>query len=559
MRSKKKKASPVEVEINNEDIFEKTDNSQKEHKKKKKKQNKGGSNKETKKQKKERKRKHITMSYKKLDKEIRGWGYEYNAKKYLATMFLVLVGMVTVGYFFLLKIWFVAILALCAVLAMPFIVLAQFAYIGNNDKFEDIVNYLEQMILSFKRSPKILSAMKDSRDLATGKMRKCLNEAIEIIETDTESQDVYEKAFSIIEKEYRCSRIKTLHRFMLNVEMESSTNYQNSIDNLYSDIRSWVTRTYKYQAELSATKSKIMIIMGLSLGISLFFTYMLKRAEEATASSGNDYALHMIDSGTYQVATTIFIITFILIFTFLNTKVNGFWLVNDIAEGDGSEIYKNISAVENYDTKGSRKRSIIAASFGVPFLIIGFIIGNLILKVLGIAIIFFMLFKNTLNLKAKKKAVERELVKEFPIWLRDIAVNLNNMIVVRAIAESYDYAAPVMKPFITRFIERSEEDPTSIKPYTEFLGVFNVSELSTAMKMLYTIKMLSAEDSARQVNELIDRNQTLLESSEKLKQEDSVAGVSFISLLPMLLMSIKLMIDLAVMMVAFFSLTNGAF
>ena len=203
MRSKKKKASPVEVEINNEDIFEKTDNSQKEHKKKKKKQNKGGSNKETKKQKKERKRKHITMSYKKLDKEIRGWGYEYNAKKYLATMFLVLVGMVTVGYFFLLKIWFVAILALCAVLAMPFIVLAQFAYIGNNDKFEDIVNYLEQMILSFKRSPKILSAMKDSRDLATGKMRKCLNEAIEIIETDTESQDVYEKAFSIIEKEYR--------------------------------------------------------------------------------------------------------------------------------------------------------------------------------------------------------------------------------------------------------------------------------------------------------------------------------------------------------------------
>ena len=201
---------------------------------------------------------------------------------------------------------------------------------------------------------------------------------------------------------------------------------------------------------------------------------------------------------------------------------------------------------------------IIALPVGAIFILIGILKGLKLMIVMGIVVAVLVIFFPRLVWKANKKSIERELSKEFPIWLRDIAVNLNNMVVVRAIVESYPNAAPILKPFIERFVRLSEDDPTSIKPYTEFLGVFTVSEISTAMKMLYAIKMLSAEESSRQVNELIDRNQELLEESERMRQEDSVAGVSFISLLPMLLMSLKLMIDLGIMLFAFMGLASGA-
>lgn len=514
--------------------------------------------KEKKKQKdKENKLKRVfsNLSFKNLNKQIQGYGYEYSFKSYMYQIILVLIAIVTVSYFFMLEIPKIMVVGFIAFLVFPIIVIAQFRYLNNNDRFEQMVNYMDQMILSFKQKPKILFAMESTLDLIDGKLKECVLEAIDIIKNDP-SENIYEKAFKVIEKEFKCSRLYTLHRFILNVEKENSVNYQESIDNLYTDIRSWVTRTYQYQAELSNTKKKIVIILGLSLGISAFFTHVLQTAEEQVAGR---YEFNILGSEVYQIVTMLFLISFILIFAFLNSKINGQWLINDVDNKKETLVAKYIDYLANYDKKKEVKNSIIASIFGILLFAAGIIIKNQMIIVLGVVVTIFILLKGNMKYKSRKKAVEKELLKEFPVWMRDIAINLNNMVVVRAIRQSVNNASLVMKSFLNNFLKAVEKEPNSIKPYINFLGMYNVMELQTAFKTLYAIKSLSKEDSQRQINDLIVRNQTLLEASERMRNQDSLAGVSFISMLPMVLLSLKLIIDLGLMLVAFLSLTNGTF
>lgn len=456
------------------------------------------------------------FSIEKITRKIEGYGYEYSLGKYMAHSAIALAAAIVMSIIFSLEISKVIILLIAVLAAFPAILLSQFAYLNNNDRFENIVNYLDQMIISFKQSPKILTALESTLDLVDGEMKRCVNEAIAIIINDSETVNVYEKAFKVIEKEFRCSRIATLHRFIINVERENSVNYQQSIDTLYFDIRSWVTRTYQYQKELKSVKSKIVLIIGISVGIAGVFTMLLGNAEEQL---NKNYEIQILGSEIYQISTLIFFISFIGIYTFLNSKITGNWLINDLDNKKEKLIAGYIKKV-NVDSK--RK---------------GFIPKP--------------------GMKRRKNAVEKELCKEFPVWLRDLAINLNHMVVIKAITNSLNYCSEIMKAFVSDFLKEVEKDPNSIRPYINFLGIYNVKELQTAFKTLYSIRMMSAEDSQRQINDLVSRNQQLLETSERIRNEDSISYVSFISMIPMLILSFKLICDLGIMLFAFLSLSKG--
>lgn len=494
------------------------------------------------------------LSYKNLSASIKGYGYDYSFSKYMVGVIVTLIAIVGAGYLYSLHLVYTLIVATAAIIALPIIIVAQFSYISNNDRFEQIVNYLDQMILSFKRNPKILEALENTVPLVEGDMKKCVMQAIKIIKTDAKSKNVYAKAFLVIEKEFKCSRLRTLHRFLMNVESENSTAYHKGLDNLYFDVRSWVTRTYQYQADLADTKKKIVIVMGLSLGIAAFFSYVLQSSQEKMSVN---YNFNVIDNPVYQIATVIFLLLFIIIFCFLNTKVNGYWLVNDISNIDEKVIDRYLNEVKNYSgIIDNIKQPIIAASFGAVLAIVGIIIHKKFIVLLGIVVAVFLLLKRKLSYNKKKKTIERELLKEFPIWMRDVAILLNNMVVVRAVRSSLRTAAPILKPFIRDFLKEEEKDPVSIKPYLNFLGNYNVSELSTAVKTLYSIRILSAEDSQRQINDLVKRNQELLANAEQLRHQDSIGSVTMISMLPMVILSFKLIIDMGVMLLQFMSMTS---
>lgn len=503
------------------------------------------------------------ISITQLTKEIQGYGFDYKASDYLKNIGLVMVGMVAASIFFGLKILPVAFLFLSIIVAFPIITSAQFEVISNNEDFEQIITYIEQMIISFKNNPKILLSMKESLPIIDGKMREKVQEAIHIIENDAKSPNVYQRAFAVIENEYKCSRIRRLHRFIYTVEQENSQNYGESLDNLYTDIKEWQKRTYKFQASLASTKTQLTILLAASIGIAGLFAYLMRTVEDSVTmpdkvTGEQVQVIHIIDNPVYQAATVIFFILFIIIYTVVNTKINGSWLVNDLENPRDREIIRTMKQVALLDPETSTKnRRIAIVIMVVPLLALAIIKRNALILVAALLFAVFVMKAGENSAKKKKNKVQNEIKQEFPLWMSDVAVSLKNRVVIRAVSETENSAAYIMRPFIRMFLNNVEKAPASIWPYMNFFGEYNSHELSTAIKTLYSIRTLSSEDSQRQVNDLIDRNQELLAESERIRQENSIAGVGFIGLLPMVLMSFLLMVYLVVMLLQFMALVGS--
>ena len=110
------------------------------------------------------------------------------------------------------------------------------------DRFKDAIMYMEQMIYSFKKQPKIRPALEDAGKIGSLEVKELLEEVIVNIDTK-ESNNIYEESLSIIEKEYGCKRIKSLHKFLIKIE-EHGGEYENYIDILLQDIKDWNDRTH---------------------------------------------------------------------------------------------------------------------------------------------------------------------------------------------------------------------------------------------------------------------------------------------------------------------------
>ena len=81
-----------------------------------------------------------------------------------------------------------------------------------------------------------------------------------------------------------------------------------------------------------------------------------------------------------------------------------------------------------------------------------------------------------------------------------------------------------------------------------FFKQLQISEVSSAMKMLYGLSAFGAEDSQEQIKALVNRNTIIMDHAEKLRMEDELAGVTFAMLAPMITGTIKMVVDLGLVM-----------
>ena len=283
-----------------------------------------------------------------LPKEISGWGFQYSLKNYALQSGVILLAMALIGRLYMLSRVRLVILAGAAMAAFPVIVRSQFKYLACSRDFREAVQYMEQMLLFFKQSPIILSAMKGTMVTAEGNLKERLRDAIFIIEHDVSGEDVYQKAFSVLERAYPCARIKTLHRFMIQVERGNSGHYQQSADSLYFDIQSWVGRVYRYQRELKNIKTKLSLIMIMSVGIAAFFSRLLLKAEH---SLPKQYEIQLIHSTVYQNSTLIYLLLFIGLYVLLASKITGEWLIDDLHQINQDTALRNMDYVEHFNRK----------------------------------------------------------------------------------------------------------------------------------------------------------------------------------------------------------------
>ena len=137
--------------------------------------------------------------------------------------------------------------------------------------------------------------------------------------------------------------------------------------------------------------------------------------------------------------------------------------------------------------------------------------------------------------------------------IRDVAINLQNETVQSAIENSYENAAFVLKRPIRKLLIDFERYPIGIEPYDNFLSGFDLMEIKSSMKMFYSINQLGNEQSDKQIDAIIDRNNKMTRQAEEMKNKDRIGIAGMFSAIPMLIGVGKIMSDMVLMVIVFTS------
>ena len=443
------------------------------------------------------------IKYTNLKKEIRGYGYSYSFKKYLASLLLSFLGILLAGKFFHLQIPYIIGLGLAYLCFFPIIIIRQFKYMYEQQRFRDVVNYLEQMMYSFKKQPKIIVALEETKQLCEGRILELIDEAEKAISSPGAVDDLYRHALSCIEQEYRCDRMKMLHDYLVKVE-NLGGQYQSTLNIILDDVKEWTERTYLFQKERKSMKFKIVLSLTASL---------------------------MLYLGAQKLLT-------------------GSWL-KDTLDENPEQIKKDFKTMRE-EKDGKQPWIITILSF--PVLLLGFDWQNLYIIGAVTALIAAAWFTPSLKRKNAGGRILKEINQKFPYWLRGIALSLQTENVYVAIRDSLDQAPYVLKEQIEILLRNIDEDPESILPYQNFLSEFDLPEIQSASRMLYSLTNCGKDDSEAQINTLIHRNNVLMDKAEWLQNENDVAGIGALTFVPMILATFKMIMDLGLIFGSFFTL-----
>ena len=120
-----------------------------------------------------------------------------------------------------------------------------------------------------------------------------------------------------------------------------------------------------------------------------------------------------------------------------------------------------------------------------------------------------------------------------------------------AIFKSLKDAPLLMKEELGKLILDLKSNPTSMKPYNDFLSDFNMPEVRSAMKMLFSLSEGIGANAADQIEDIIRRNQQMMNKAEKLRMEDTASGMYALFLAPQLTGGCKLIVDMVLLLVCY--------
>jgi hypothetical protein len=484
------------------------------------------------------------LRYRNLTQELAKYGYEYTPKKALFAYGMIVLVATIFGLLYKLELPYIAAIGIIGVVFSPMVILQTMKGRYHTTMFSLANNYMEQFLYSFKRNGTVLNALLETATIFDeGIFHEVLERAIEHIQYTTDSEDPEREALDIVGEFFHCERIDAIHSFVFGAQRRGG-DAGGSILLLAKNRAMWAERVMNLQKEFQIVKRNIMIALVATLLICILPLYLL----------GGDLDISSIP--LCQISAVILIGICMLIYVKADKKLCRSWIEKEV---DTTGMGKKYLQVRDYDeakeVKSSQKMAIIPV-----ILFIGAFIyfKNIAVLVAGVVVVLFFLNQHKIGHSLAMKKVAREIEKQFPNWLMEVALLLQTDNVQMAIRKSMDSAPEVLVYALEDLIDQLEEDPNAIEPYHRFLKEYRNPDVQSAMKMLYALSSGNAGDVTKQVEELIDRNNAMMDKAEKLEQEDKIAGMKVYILLPSLLASFKLMVDMALLLVVFLqNLTFG--
>lgn len=421
--------------------------------------------------------------------------------KYFRKYICIIAIVVGIAFAYKLELPIVIAIGVITTLLMPMLYKEEKKKSYYKKKFEDLISYMEQMCYSFKKSGKIRPSLIDAQKISDGEMKEIIEEVIVNIDSKM-NEDIYEQALKILEEEYYCKRLISLHKFIIKIEKQGG-EFEEYINIILSDIKEWSDRTELFRRDIDRIRRNVLISIGATLLTCGFMAYLIPKEYSFTGNI------------VYQISSMIIILIMLVIYIFVYKKLNIDWLKE--------ESFLNPEMVDKYY--------------------------DLIMKSQNEKIKFM----DKLSINKVKKRMRREISKVFPDWLRQVALNLQQQTVQSSIENSYDDAPYILKRPIRHLLIDYEEYPIGIEPYDNFLQELDMPEIQSSLKMFYCINELSKEETYKQTNAIIDRNNKMLKQAEEMKNKDRIGLAGTLSAGPMMVGVVKIIIDMVLMILVFTS------
>lgn len=469
-----------------------------------------------------------------LTSDISLYGYSFSLKTYIISIIAVISCITMISLIFQLQPVYILAIVLCGVIMLPWLIRKKYMNNHRLKEFSDVDIYLHQMVYSFIRNPKIHTALSDTYAVADGRLKKLIQEALDELEYSM-SEYVYEEALGIIENNYQCSRIRTLHRFLISVETKGG-RYKNALQVLLKDFDRWVKNIYEYEYELKLIKRDTTIGIFISIALSaitMFMCLVLNRYSTTSSDITYDYV--------FQISTAIFLILCILFYAYTQTHYG-----KDIL----NQTKKDTQCIKDYKNAYESHISSLIIKI-LPFIAIAsaLLVYTIIAKYYLIAvytaiiIVTFLVFP-VINKQNSKKRVIANLRNSFSDWLRNVALNLENKPLIAAIEDTYDDCPYIIKLSLDDFIRDIEANPSDIKPYYEFLSEYKQTDIMSTVRTLYSVSELDEKGIDETISTLIQRNNELINKQTELDYKDRISVLKFMEYIPVFFMALKMSVDM---------------
>lgn len=481
-----------------------------------------------------------------LKRAVGRFGYHFSLKKYFS-YFLGLYGCIAVlAFAFRLKPASIVAVVIAGTGFVPGTFVMVYKNLYEAKRFEDIVAYMEQVLYSFKRRAKILNSLEDTLALfeqGTSRLYDRIEEAMDYIKNGKSRENLYREAFAFIEKEYGCRRLYKIHDFLIQAEAAGG-DCNAAIDILLNDRSLWMDRAYGLQREKRNVKVKITIGIGLSFLISGMTVFMLPR----------EFGI------TEQVASQIVTVIVILLNLFIWYVAQGKLSKSLIREEEKSryeDVKRRYAYIMNRDLRKEKRKAWIWGILFVPVILYFLVNKNIIGIFITVIFTFLIINQPAHRYKVSLKYVVREVEKVFPEWLLIMSMHLQTDNVHVSLAKSIPDAPWVLREELTKLLNQIERKPDSVHPYLKFMDCADSPDITSAMKILYSMAEFGAMSIHGQIGPLAERGTLMADKAERMKAEDFIAGVSFLILMPMITGVTKMLTDLSLVVVYILSVVNN--
>ena len=476
-----------------------------------------------------------------LQMQIDSYGYDFSMGKYMVSVLTAAGGACMCGMFFSLNWYWILLIMASVVCCLPGMVADGYKNMYEHRRFLDLADYMEQMLYSFKMNQKILMSLKDTEGLfAEGRMKDCIQRAIAYIEAGESQQNLYQEALELVEQEYPNRRLRALHAYLRMVEGNGG-DCEESINLLLEDKDIWAENVLLLQEDKKAARLRVIVALGITIGLAAVFHGVYR-------SMPVQYSI--VEHPVTQSVTACYLCVCVLIFRRAGKEISRSWI--EQGENQNQEaVCRYLAMIQDYDEQCERKKSILCAMPAMVFAVISGIRSNIYAAAVFAVLAVFLLNQHKIGYRIAYGRVVKEINMCFPQWLMALSLLLQGNNVQVAIEKSKEDAPAVLQGELEKLQRGLEAAPYSAVPYMEFFSIFRLSSVQSAMKMLYAVSEAGTGDTRTQVRVMVQRNHKMLDKSEKMINERSMAGISTMFYLPQLTVSFQMMTNMVVFMIVF--------